>query len=743
MVSTELDRERNYVEMLYQRLDELQVEAQDQLARVRILNVGDHDQSRSERDSFAQLYEDRILQLREVGERLAFGRLELEPDNDGPVRRYIGRIGLRDKDLQPILLDWRVPQASAFYQATARTPMGARARRHLITKGRELVRIEDEVFDPELLEESSTSVQGEAALLAALTAQRTGRMTDIVATIQAEQDRIIRSDLAGVLVVQGGPGTGKTAVALHRAAYLLYSHRDRLGSSGVLIVGPSRSFLHYIEAVLPSLGESGVVLSSLGGLFPGVEAVDDDAPALVALKGSLRMAELIKRAVADRQRVPSAVQVLEVNGDRIELEPALIRSAMSRAQASGKPYNLARVDFVASALAALTRNYVEQLRSTRAVIDDSDIAVLREDLRTAHDVKVALNTAWLPLTPQKLIDDLFSRPEWLAALTPDWSADERALLLRERGAGFTVSDVPLLDEAAELLGEFDVRQDTDRRARKAQRKRDIENARTAIANFGLKGLVSAESVADGFADSLAGTTTAERAAADRTWGYGHIVVDEAQELSPMQWRLLRRRNPSKSFTIVGDIAQAASPTASETWAHSLEALVGRSQESERWRLEELTVNYRTPGRIAQAAQSMALAHGLPVTLATSVREGDYPIDVMTDVAAAVRSDRERADAGTLAVIAVASRVEEVHAALSTEFAVGLGAEGLTTEINVLSPRDAKGLEFDSVVVVDPAGIVAESERGASALFVSMTRPTQRLILVADGELPAGLDELAG
>src|SRR5690606_23972555 len=174
--------------MLYQRLDELQVEAQDQLARVRILNVGDHDQSRSERDSFAQLYEDRILQLRDVGERLAFGRLELEPDADGPVRRYIGRIGLRDKELQPILLDWRVPQASAFYQATARTPMGARARRHLITKGRQLVRIEDEVFDPELLNESSTTVQGEAALLAALTAQRTGRMTDIVATIQAEQD---------------------------------------------------------------------------------------------------------------------------------------------------------------------------------------------------------------------------------------------------------------------------------------------------------------------------------------------------------------------------------------------------------------------------------------------------------------------------------------------------------------------------------------------------------------------------
>ncbi|MBX3093917.1 MAG: AAA family ATPase [Cryobacterium sp.] len=732
--------------MLYRRLDELQVEAQDELARVRILNVGDHDQSRSERDSFAQLYEDRILQLREVGERLAFGRLELEPDGDGPVRRYIGRIGLRDRDLQPILLDWRVPQASAFYQATARTPMGARARRHLITKGRELVRIEDEVFDPDLLDESSTTVQGEAALLAALTAQRTGRMTDIVATIQAEQDRIIRSDLAGVLVVQGGPGTGKTAVALHRAAYLLYSHRDRLGSSGVLIVGPSRSFLHYIEAVLPSLGESGVVLSSLGGLFPGVEATEEDAPAVAAIKGSTRMAELIKRAVADRQRVPAETQTLDVNGDRIVLEPALIQSAMSKARASGKPYNLARVDFVASALAALTRIYVDQLRAKRAVIDDSDIAVLREDLRTAHDVKVALNTAWLPLTPQKLVQDIFARPEWLAHLAPEWSDAERALLRRDRDAAFTVSDVPLLDEAAELLGEFELNQDADKRARKAQRKRDVENAKAAIANFGLKGYVSAESVADGFADAFAGSTTAERAAADRTWGYGHIVVDEAQELSPMQWRLLRRRSPSKSFTIVGDIAQAASPTASETWEHALAALVGGSQESERWRLEELTVNYRTPGRIAEAAQSMAIAHGLPVTVATSVREGDYPIDVMTDVVAAVRRDRERSDgnggdAGTLAVIAVPSRVAAVHSALSAEFTVGLGAESLTTEINVLSPRDAKGLEFDSVVVVDPAAIVAASERGAAALFVSMTRPTQRLILVAEGALPKGLENL--
>lgn len=743
MVSTELEREREYVGMLYRRLDELQSEAKEQLANVRILNVGDHDQSRSERDSFAQLYEDRILQLRDVGERLAFGRLELEPDGDEPVRRYIGRIGLRDNELRPILLDWRVPQASAFYQATARTPMGARARRHLISKGRELVRIEDEVFDPELLDEASTTLQGEAALLAALTAQRTGRMTDIVATIQAEQDRIIRSDLAGVLVVQGGPGTGKTAVALHRAAYLLYSHRERLGSSGVLIVGPSRSFLNYIELVLPSLGESGVVLSSLGGLYPGVEAVDDDEPAVATLKGDTRMAELIARAVADRQRVPAEVHVLEVNGDKLELEPEIIRTAMSRAQATRKPYNLARVDFVSHALTALTRRYADLLRSKRAVIDDSDLAMLREDLRTAHDVKVALNTAWLPLTPQKLLDDLFARPEWLASLTPDWSDAERALLRRDRNSPYTLSDVPLLDEAAELLGEFEPQSDARKRDAKAQRKRDIENARATIENFGLKGLLSAESVADGFAESIAALTTAERAAADRTWGYGHIVVDEAQELSPMQWRLLRRRNPSKSFTIVGDIAQAASPLAAETWEHALEALVGGSQESERWRLEELTVNYRTPGRIAGAAQSMALAHGLPVTLATSVREGEHPIDVMASVVDAVRSDRENADSGTLAVIAVPESIDSIIAALEGEFEVGRGAENLASKINVLSPQDAKGLEFDSVIVVEPSGVVASSQRGAAALFVAMTRPTQRLILVTEGALPAGLAGLAG
>jgi DNA helicase IV len=740
----ELLHEREYVRGLYARLDELQAEAEQQLAAVRKLDVGGNHQSRSERDTFARMYEDRIVQLREVNERLAFGRIEFAPDGDGdvassdePALRYIGRIGLRDESLQPILLDWRVPQASAFYQATAATPLGARARRHLISKGRDIIRIEDDIFDPDLLDGDASTLQGEGALLAALTAQRTGRMSDIVATIQAEQDRIIRSELGGVLVVQGGPGTGKTAVALHRAAYLLYSHRDRLRNSGVLIVGPSRSFLQYIESVLPSLGETGVVLASVGQLFPGVDTSAEDSPATAALKGSAIMIDLVARAVRSRQRVPSSVQELDINGDRLTLDPHVIASAVQKARETGKPHNEARVTFVKSALSQLTRRWAEQLRDAGNSLDESDYPMLREDLRSAHDVKVALNTAWLPLTPEKLLRDLYARPQWLAELTPDWSAERRALLRRDRDAPLTVSDVPLLDEAAEHLGEYDLVDAAKKRDEKLQRRRDIDNAEHAIENMQVGGLVNAAALADNFAELGDRLSTAERAAADRSWTYGHIVVDEAQELSPMQWRMLLRRGPLRSFTIVGDIAQAASASAAPNWRVALEPLIGTS--SERWRLEELTVNYRTPSQIASAAEEMAIAHGLPVTPAKSVRESEWPVAVKADVAQAVRDDRAIDDTGTLAVIAAPERVAELYERLEPEFGalVGLGADGLARAIVVLSPQESKGLEFDAVVLVDPAGI-ASSERGAAALYVAMTRPTQRLTLIADGELPPGL-----
>ena len=734
MVSSELDRERDYVGRLYARLDALRDDARAQLEGVQHGAVGGTHQARTERDAFARLYGDRISQLDEVEDRLAFGRLELA---DGE-RRYIGRIGLRDADQQPILLDWRVPQASAFYRATAATPLGTRARRHLTTQGRTVVRIEDEVFDSDLLTEENTELQGEGALLAALRAERTGQMTDIVATIQSEQDQIIRSEIAGVLVVQGGPGTGKTAVALHRAAYLLYSHRDRLRTSGVLIVGPSPSFLQYISAVLPSLGETGVVLSSVGELFPGVATTIEDEPAVAAIKGRASMAELIARAVRSRQVVPSEPQVLDVLGEKITLEPVVVQNALLAAQRSRKPHNIARQQFQKSVLGTLTNQLAAQLRTHGSTIDDADIGWLREDVRGAYDVRVALNTAWLPLTPEKLIQDLYARPNWLASLTPNWSSADRELLRRDRDAPFTVSDVPLLDEAAELLGEFDAVGDAAKKERKQQFKRDVENAKAAIRNMGVEGLVNPEDLAEGFGETAARGTTAERAAADREWTYGHIVVDEAQELSPMQWRLLRRRCPLRSFTIVGDVAQASAAAAAPDWTTALRSL------TDDFRLVELTVNYRTPAQITEAAEAMALAHGLTITKSRTVRDSEWPVDEVVvdaeDLVAAVvdvvDEDRELDDRGTLAVISPVTLVDEQYDALARRFgkSVGRAELGLARPIAVLTAQESKGLEFDSVVIVEPNEILVSSTRGVGALYVAMTRPTQRLHLVGTSAL---------
>jgi DNA helicase IV len=368
---------------------------------------------------------------------------------------------------------------------------------------------------------------------------------------------------------------------------------------------------------------------------------------------------------------------------------------------------------------------------------------------------VLLNTAWMPLTPQKLLADLYARPAWLASLTRDWSEQDRALLRRDRDAPFTVSDVPLLDEAAELLGEFDQRNDAERRERKQQRKRDIENAENAIRNMGVEGLVNAEDLAAGFAESVARGSTAERAAADRTWTYGHIVVDEAQELSPMQWRLLVRRCPLRSFTIVGDVAQASAAAGATDWGGALDPVFPGG-----WRLEELTVNYRTPAQIAAAAERVAVALGLPITASRAVRATEWPVDALrvdpTDLADAVADvvdeDRELHSAGTVAVIAPEDRIDEIGASLSRVFGrdVGRGAAGLTRPIALISAQDAKGLEFDVVVLAEPAGLLAESPRGAGALYVAMTRPTQRLHIVTTTDLPAGFDpalldaaELAG
>ena len=749
-----LGEEQERVDVVYGRLDELRERTARRLAEVRRQGPSGSPQNRSERDAFATLYEDRLAQLRAVEERLVFGRLYLR---DQPSR-YIGLIGMSEEEHAPLLTDWRAPAAQPFYQATAAAHGDVVRRRHLVTRGRQVTAVEDEVLDVELLDaEALPSLSGEGALLAALGAPRTGRMGDIVATIQAEQDAIIRSDLAGVLVVQGGPGTGKTAVALHRAAYLLYAHREKLERSGVLLVGPSEIFLRYIEQVLPSLGETGVVATTIGDLLPGVRATATEPDQVVAVKGRLEMAQVIERAVRARQRVPEEPQELRVGSHVLVLDPSTIRSAQAKARRASRAHNQARVTFVRAVLADLARQYAEVIGGAVA---PEDVAELVEEIRTSRDARVALNLAWMPLTPQGLLEDLYSRPERLAQAAPRLSAEDRALLARDRGSPWTPADIPLLDEAAEILGEDDAAQRAQARTESARREREVQYARETIAATGAGlGMVSAEVLAARFAESAPSTTTAERAAGDRSWTYGHVVVDEAQELSPMAWRALLRRIPTRSMTVVGDLAQA-----SRGGARSWGAVLDRPLRGS-WRVAELTVNYRTPAEVMDLATHVAHAAGHPTTAARSAREvpgslrfsGPAPDDegpaedrLREATLTAVRAELAELDGGHLAVIVPADRRRAFAAAVGAAarhdeaLAAALRAEHgdpMSARLAVLDPVGSKGLEFDVVVLVEPAEIAAdESGPRPADLYVAMTRTTRRLHVVAAGRLPEGMLE---
>ncbi|MDQ4502623.1 UvrD-helicase domain-containing protein [Sinomonas sp. ASV322] len=749
MLDADLAHERDYVKGLYRRLDELRDEKRGQLAAVRKAGAIGSVQNISERDAFAAMYEDRLAQLDAVEDRLVFGRLDLD---DGEAQ-YIGRIGLSTDDLRRLMVDWRAPEASHFYQATAFDRQGVRRRRHLILQGRDVKAIEDDILDSDMLD-AAHHHQGEGALLAALNTKRTGRMADIVSTIQAEQDRIIRAPMPGALVVQGGPGTGKTAVALHRAAYLLYSHRDRLKSAGVLLVGPSPSFMKYIERVLPSLGETGVVMSSLGRLMPGISAVPEDDARIAKLKGSKRMVEVIAAAVANRQRIPAGDRILDVDGQKLLLTPRQVRRARDKARATGKPYNEARNTFVKILLRELTEQLQSKIEAA-SVGNNADRAYLAEDVRQSRDVRVALNLCWMPMTSEKLVSELFSKRAILDAVAANLTDEERELLVRSVDAPWTEADVPLLDEAAELLGEADASGGTEAARREAERRRDLENAERTLANLnstlreqGIDGVVSAEDLADFQQAPEARLTAAERAVGDRTWAYGHIIVDEAQELSYMQWRLLVRRCPLKSFTIVGDIAQTSASAGASSWGAALTPFFG-----DRWQLEELTVNYRTPSQIAEAAARMAAAAGLTVSAPKAVREGQWPplVDtvppggVVERLVAAMPGELEAADGGLVAVIAPDGLVESARTALRGVYGarVGAGAGSFDQDIVVIDPREAKGLEFDVVVVLEPSRLVDSHHGRVGDLYVAMTRPTQRLRLISSEPLPAGIEaELA-
>src|SRR5512132_3821896 len=577
-LAVELEQEQAYVSLLYRRLDTLRERTQAELQRALGHDGGGNVQARVDRDAFVARHSGRLAQLDAAEHGLCFGRLDLA----GGSHLYIGRLGLLDDDREPLLVDWRAPAAQPFYRATWAAPAGVVRRRHLRTRGRTVLGIEDDVLDPESLTEAERDgLTGEAALLAALTAIRTGRMQDIVATIQAEQDRIIRSQLPGVLVVQGGPGTGKTAVALHRAAYLLYTHRQRLARRGVLVVGPNPTFLRYIEQVLPSLGETDVLLSTVGGLFPGVTATGQEPLEAAAVKGDPRMVEVLAAAITDRQRVPDADIVVEVGGQRLCLDPATCQRARQQARATEAPHNQARSTFRGEVVAALTDQMVAALTRDlpEADLPDDELLVallpdldeIRAELAAAPAVRSAVDRLWPRLTPQQLVGGLLGSGERLAAAGAALDPAERALLLRPGAGdggdpGWTPADVPLLDEAAVLLG------DDGARARRAEaRQAEQERAELAYAREVLAGTTIGDAArytpdTNRIDPSLLagrwrvrGTSggLAERASQDRSWVFGHVIVDEAQELSPMAWRMLMRRSPSRSMTVVGDMTQTA------------------------------------------------------------------------------------------------------------------------------------------------------------------------------------------
>ncbi|MGW3496031.1 HelD family protein [Streptomyces sp. NPDC001020] len=739
----ELRREQEFIDGLYARVDALRGDTEASVTGA--LAQGDKPmQARLERDILVAERSGLLAALNAVEGSLCFGRIDLTSG----VSHHIGRVGLRadDADRTPVLIDWRAEVARPFYLATGHTPMGLRRRRHIATDGRRVTALHDEILDLGDRERTGhEDPSGDAVLLAALNSARTGRMGDIVRTIQADQDRIIRAPHRGVLVVEGGPGTGKTAVALHRAAYLLYEHRELLARRAVLIVGPNPAFLGYIGEVLPSLGETGVLLATVGELFPGVKATATDTPEAAAVKGRADMADVLTAVVRDRQALPDPVIAIEHDREILMLDDGLVSVARERTRAAKLPHNVAREHFEGHILNTLTDMVAERIGTDpydgSNLLDASDITQIRDELAENPEVWSAIDRLWPRLTPQRLVADFLADPE-------GYVSDEDAGAIRRRVTrAWTTADVPLLDEVAELLGE------DDRLARsRAERERETQIAyaqgvldvsyasRTyefedkedgdpdASEVLSAHDIIDAERFAERH-EEADHRSAAERAAADRTWAFGHIIVDEAQELSPMAWRLLMRRCPTRSMTLVGDPAQTAEAAGVGSWSKILAPYV-----EDRWEHTRLGVNYRTPAEIMEVAASVVRAQNPGFQPPSSVRStGVRPwVRATDDLPAAVAEAVEELtpSEGRLAVIAP----RELHRSLAARLeGVTAGAEpDLTRTVVLLDARQSKGLEFDSVLVVEPGRC------GTSDLYVALSRATQRLGMLYTRDLPEAL-----
>jgi DNA helicase IV len=686
----EIAVEQRHVDRVYSRLAEVRSETEAMRDRGYQLAHGadreaifEQAQMLIERDVMVQ-YANKVLQALDAEhEGLVFGRLDVGPSTEQPDGEvlYVGRLGLRDADFGNLVLDWRAPASAAFYQATAEHPMGVLRRRVIRCSRERVLDIDDDVLAPDALPDD-IKIVGEGALMASLGKARGDTMRDIVATIQKEQDDAIRAPSAGVTEITGGPGTGKTAVALHRAAYLLYRHRRTMTGAGVLVIGPSPVFTNYISRVLPSMGEDSAELRALGEVLDGVTATRLDDARTAAVKGSMRMLRILRRAA--RQTPPDVPGEMRIvyHGEVLRLSGAELEKVRKAVHRRGGPANRSRVDAAEALLEALwhkAESYMADGGTFRARHDE-----LVTELGERIEFHRFLVTWWPVLTPFGVLRWLADRARLRSAAGRTLSDVEIDLLVRSwRADSPSVADVALLDELRVLLGE----------ARRRRRGDPAESLRPSHYDE-----------------------------------YAHVVVDEAQDLSPMQWRMVGRRGRYASWTIVGDPLQSAWPDPAETSTARDAAL--RSVRTRRQFV--LKTNYRN------SAEIFALAAGVlgveRSSLPVAVRETGMAPSVV-EVPAGLVSTAVR-DAAVALVAAVPGTVGVITAMADVARFSSVLAGVEDSRLRVVGSLDAKGLEYDAVVVVEPEEMIAEAavpDAGRRSVYVALTRATQRLTVVTKDE----------